>query len=154
MGRRLLIGGGLLVVVLGYPAVLYYRHETEPVRKRGSAKVEFDPGAAPGKRPSSRHGWPTFGYDAQRSKVSPYGHRPPFRRTWRVDAHDTIEFPPSAAYGNVYIAQQKGLFLAIDGRTGRKVFPKKRFKRCAASSPTIAHGRVYQSYMHWAPCPQ
>src|SRR4051794_40694754 len=115
MGRRLLIGGGLLAVVLGISAVIYYRHETKPVHKRGSAEVEFDAGAAPGKRRSrangaGRAGWPTFGYDAQRSKVSPYGHRPPFKRTWRADVHDTIEFPPSTAYGNVYIAQQKGLF--------------------------------------------
>ena len=54
------------------------------------------------------------------------------RRTWRVDARDTIEFPPSAAYGNVYMAQQKGLFFALNGKTGKPVFKTKNFKRCAA----------------------
>ncbi len=158
MGRRQLIGGALLAAVLGVAAFVYYRNETEPIKKRGSAKVEFDASAEPKgpKVPTRRdpEPWPTFGYDLQRSKAAPYDHRPPFRRTWRIDAHDTIEFPPSAAYGNVYIAQQKGLFIALKGRTGRKVFPKKRFKRCAASSPTIADGWIYQSYMHRAPCPQ
>jgi outer membrane protein assembly factor BamB len=159
MRRRLLIGGVLLVVVLGACAAAYYRSESDPVEKRGSAKEEFDRSAEPAKRrPPGRkrtaEAWPTFGYDLQRSQVSPYDHRPPFRRTWRIDAHDTLEFPPSAAYGNVYIAQQKGLFFALDGKTGRKVFPRKNFKRCAASSPTIAKGTVYQSYMDFAPCPQ
>lgn len=156
MRRRLLIGGALIAVALGTSAGIYYRSETKPVEKRGSAKVEFDATAAPERRkaPPRAVAWPTFGYDPQRSKVSPYDHRPPFERSWRIDAHDTIEFPPSTAYGNVYIAQQRGVFLAIDGKTGRKVFPKKRFKRCAASSPTIAKGWIYQAYMHWAPCPQ
>jgi len=158
MRRRLLAGGALLVVVLGASAGVLYRNETKPVEKRGSAKVEFDLSAAPERRNAPTKArdsvaWPTFGYDPQRSRVSPYDHRPPFERTWRIDAHDTIEFPPAAAYGNVYIAQQKGVFLAIDGRTGRKAFRKKRFKRCAASSPTIAKGWIYQSYMHRAPCP-
>ena len=159
MRWRLLIGGALLAVVLVASGIVFYRNETEPIEKRGSSTEEFDPRAAPeARRPPSRKrvrvAWPTFGYDPQRTKVSPYGHRPPYERTWRIDAHDTIEFPPSTGYGNVYIAQQKGLFLAIDGKTGRKVFPKKRFKRCAASSPTISKGWIYQSYMHWAPCPQ
>ena len=159
MGRRLLIGGALVVVVLGVAAYAFYRNETEPVNKRGSAKVEFDASAAPEEpevspRKEIPEAWPTFGFDLQRSKSAPYDHRPPFNRTWRIDAHDTIEFPPAAAYGNVYIAQQKGVFIALRGKTARKVFPKKRFKRCAASSPTVADGWIYQSYMHWAPCPQ
>ncbi|MGI8945388.1 MAG: PQQ-binding-like beta-propeller repeat protein [Thermoleophilaceae bacterium] len=156
MRRRLLIGGALAIVVLG-AAVLYYREETEPVEKRGSAGEEFDRSAAPEDRARQariKEPWPTFGYDLQRSKVSPYDHRPPYRRAWRVDAGDTIEFPPSAAYGNLYLAQQKGRFFALDGKTGKRVFKTKDFKRCAASSPTISKGTVYQAYMDFAPCPQ
>src|SRR3712207_645919 len=106
MGRKLLIGGTLALVVLGVAGVIVYREETEPIEKRGSAKEEFDPSDTPEPRRAPRgsrvrEAWPTFGYDPQRNKVSPYRHRPPYRRTWRVDAHDTIEFPPSAAYGNL-----------------------------------------------------
>ena len=154
MGWKLLIAGVLALVVIGIGGVILYREETEPIEKRGSAKEEFDPSATPEPRRRAAEAWPTFGYDLQRSKVSPYYHRPPYRRTWRIDAHDTIEFPPSAAYGNLYLAQQKGLFFALDGKTGRKVFKRKNFKRCAASSPTVRKGMVYQSYMHWSPCPQ
>ena len=147
MGRRLLIGGALVVVVLGVAAYVFYRNETEPVKKRGSAKVEFDASAEPEEaevpaRKRIAEPWPTFGFDLQRSKSAPYEHRPPYTRTWRMDAHDTIEFPPAAAYGNVYIAQQKGVFIALKGKSGRKAFRKKRFKRCAASSPTVADGWI------------
>ncbi|MEJ7715147.1 MAG: PQQ-binding-like beta-propeller repeat protein [Thermoleophilaceae bacterium] len=71
-----------------------------------------------------------------------------------MDGKDTLEFPPSVAYGNVYIAQQKGLFIAMRGKTGKRVFKTKRFRRCAASSPTVAKGVIYQAYMDFAPCPQ
>ena len=71
-----------------------------------------------------------------------------------MDARDTLEFPPSAAYGNVYMAQQKGLFFALNGKTGKPVFKTKDFKRCAASSPTLANGTIYQAYMDFVPCPQ
>ena len=153
---KVLIAGVLVLVAIGIAGAVVYKEETEPIEKRGSAKEEFDPSATPepGKPSKIREAWPTFGYDVQRNKVAPYDHRPPYTRTWRIDAHDTIEFPPSAAYGNIYLAQQKGLFFALDGRTGRKVFPRKNFKRCAASSPTVHRGMIYQSYMHRAPCPQ
>ena len=159
MRRNLLIAAALLAAILAPGAIVLYLKEKEPIEKRGSAKEEFDASAKPEPRKAPRRAktsaaWPTFGYDAQRNKVSPYDHGPPFRRTWRIDAHDTLEFPASAAYGNVYVAQQKGLFFALNGKTGRKVFKRKNFKRCAASSPTIAKGVVYQAYMHYAPCPQ
>jgi len=154
---KLLIGGLVGLVVLAAAGGWYYWQETEPVDKRGSAQDQFDSAAEPGEgKPAKRipEPWPTFGYDLQRTKVSPYDHRPPFRTRWRLDALDTLEFPPSAAYGNVYLAQQKGLFFALDGKTGKPVFKRKNFKRCAASSPTLANGTVYQAYMDFEPCPQ
>ena len=53
----------------------------------------------------------------------------------------------------MYLAQQKGLFFALDAKTG-KVAWKKSLRRCAASSPTIGDGVVYQSYMHPVVCAQ
>jgi outer membrane protein assembly factor BamB len=163
MRRALLILVGLGVLLVAGVGAYMYLSDEDPPEKRGSAKVEFDEDAAPERPKPTRKrialSWPTFGYDIQRTKVSPYDHRPPFRRTWRLDARDTLEYPPSAAYGNVYVAQQKGLFFALDGKTGKPVFERKDFKRCAASSPTIANDTVYQSYMDWVgdlsdPCPQ
>lgn len=157
MRRRVLIGGVAAVLVAGGAGAYIYHQQTKPVEKRGSASVEFDRSQKPEARPPARKSiavpWPTYGYDPQRSHVSPYDHRPPFRRTWRLNGHDTLEFPPSVGYGNVYEAQQKGIFFAVDGKTGKRRFIK-RFKRCAASSPTLAGGVIYQSYMDFVPCPQ
>ena len=107
MGRKLLIAGALALVAIVIAGVILYQEEKEPIEKRGSAEEEFDPEATPEPRKLPQmEAWPTFGYDLQRNKVAPYDHRPPYQRTWRIDAHDTIEFPPSAAYGNLYLAQQ------------------------------------------------
>jgi outer membrane protein assembly factor BamB len=159
MRRRLIIAAAGLAVLLLAAAGYAVLNDEDPPEKRGSARVEFDAGAKPEKpepppRKEIEVPWPSFGYDDQRSKVSPYDHRPPYRRTWRLDALDTLEFPPSAGYGNVYIAQQKGRFYALNGKTGKPVFKAKNFKRCAASSPTLANETIYQAYMDFAPCPQ
>jgi outer membrane protein assembly factor BamB len=98
--------------------------------------------------------WPTYGYDNARTHVAPaYGHRPPYRQEWRMRAGHLLEFPPSVAYGRVYLAQQRGRFFALNAETGRIIWQKK-FGRCAAASPTVANGIVYQAYMGAVPCPR
>ncbi|MEA2665993.1 MAG: hypothetical protein QOI11_2937 [Candidatus Eremiobacteraeota bacterium] len=156
MKRVLLIAGVLLVLGAGAAAAYKVLHHENPPEKRGSAKVEFDTSDTPKPPPPKKVdlAWPTFGYDAARQKVSPYPHRPPYRRTWKLVGHNALEFPPSAAFGNVYLAQQKGLFFAVNGKTGKHVFKTKNFKRCAASSPTLANNTIYQSYMDFVPCQQ
>ena len=155
--RRLLAGVALVVLALGAAAAVYVHNENQPTEKRGSADEEFVTTAAPEPEPpperENPRPWPTYGYDAARTHSSPYDHRPPYRRLWSIDAHDSIEFPPAIGYGRAYVAQQKGLFFALDAKTG-KVDWKKSLRRCAASSPTIGDGVVYQSYMHPVVCAQ
>ncbi len=156
--RRLIAGAVLLAVLVAAVGVYAYSREDEPIEKRGSATEEFvtteepESPPPPPKRENPRP-WPTYGYDDQRTHISPYDHRPPYRRLWRIDAHDTLEFPPTVGYGRVYLAQQKGLFFALDAKTG-KVDWKHRTGRCAASSPTIGRKVVYQAYMHPVECLQ
>jgi outer membrane protein assembly factor BamB len=158
--RRVLIGVALVVIALAVAVGVYAYNENQPIEKRGSATEEFvvteepEPQAPP--RDTDKEiarPWPTYGYDIARQHISPYNHRPPFRRLWKIDAHDTLEFPPTIGYGHVYLAQQKGLFFALDAKTG-KVDWKKDTNRCAASSPTIGKGVIYQSYMHRVECLQ
>jgi outer membrane protein assembly factor BamB len=156
--RRILIGGALVVLALGAAIGVYAYNQTRPTEKRGSAKQEFDRAAEPkirrSKRAEIREPWPTYGFDSGRTHVAAdFRHRPPYRKLWGVNAHDTVEFPPSVGYGSVFVPQQKGLFLAVDAKTGR-VRWRKQTKRCAASSPALAGGVVYQSYMDKVPCPQ
>jgi outer membrane protein assembly factor BamB len=155
--RRLLAGVAIVVVALGAAAFVYVQNENKPVEKRGSADEEFvtdaEPEPAPPPKKENPRPWPTYGYGVERDHVSPYDHRPPYRRVWSIDAHDTLEFPPAVGYGHVYLAQQKGLFFALNSKTG-KVEWKKSFGRCSASSPTLGHGMVYQSWMHPVVCAQ
>ena len=155
--RRLLIGAALVAVLVVAVGVYAYQQEKQPIEKRGSATEEFvtteEPPPEPPPAKRNPRPWPTYGYDDARQHISPYDHRPPYRRLWRIDAHDTLEFPPTVGYGRVYLAQQKGLFFALDAKTG-KVDWRKSLGRCAASSPTIGKGVVYQAYMHPVECLQ
>jgi outer membrane protein assembly factor BamB len=130
---------------------------TRPDVKRGSPAVEFSPQEKRARGSARDHRltpWPTYGFDVSRTKsAAGLRHRPPYREVWRIDAHDSLEFPPAVGYGKVFLAQQKGLFFALHDRTG-KVAWKKRFGRCSASSPTLANGVVYQSWMGDIPCKQ
>jgi outer membrane protein assembly factor BamB len=151
----LLVSAALLAAIVVGAGVYAYQKEKEPIEKRGSATEEFvtTEQQQPKPPPVNPRPWPTYAYDSARQHISPYDHRPPFRRLWKIDAHDTLEFPPSVGYGRVYLAQQKGLFFALNAETG-KVDWRKSLGRCAASSPTIGRGVVYQSYMHHVVCSQ
>jgi glucose dehydrogenase len=155
--RRLLIGGALIVLALAAAIGVYAYNDRDPIEKRGSATEEFVVTEAPEPKPPPKkenpRPWPTYGFDDARQHISPYNHRPPYRRLWQIDAHDTLEFPPTVGYGRVYLAQQKGLFFALNAETG-KVAWRKSLGRCAAASPTIGRGVVYQSYMHRVECLQ
>jgi outer membrane protein assembly factor BamB len=155
--RRLIVGAALACVLIAAAGYAYYEQETDPIEKRGSATEEFvtteEARPKPPPKKENPRPWPTYGYDDVRLHISPYDHAPPYRRLWKIDAHDTLEFPPSVGYGKVYLAQQKGLFFALDAQTG-KVRWRKSLGRCAAASPTIGKGLVYQSYMHPVECLQ
>ena len=144
--RRLLLAGAIVAVVVAVGAIWAY-NESQPVEKRGSAKQEFSTtDGAKVARPRPTRPWPTYGYDRARKHVAPFDHRPPYRREWRINAHDTLEFPPAIAYGHVYLAQQKGLFFALSAKTGRVKWRKKTH-RCSAASPTVARRVVYMPWM-------
>ena len=147
--RRLLLSAAVVVVLVGTAVGVWAYNESQPVEKRGSPKQEFvtteEPKAFPRKRRSPRP-WPTYGYDRARTHVAPFRHRPPYRRLWRIDGHDTLEFPPSIGYGRVYLAQQKGLFFALSAKNGRVKW-RKNTHRCSAASPTIGRGVVYMTWM-------
>jgi outer membrane protein assembly factor BamB len=153
--RRYLVGGAVALLIAGaVGAYVWYQNETEPTEKRGSAREEFVP-TEPVRKPPREDPtpWPTYAYNRARDHVAPYDHRPPYRRLWQIDAHDTLEFPATVGFGRVYVAQQRGLFFALDDETG-KVAWRKDTGRCAASSPTLSRGTVYQAYMDFVPCPQ
>jgi outer membrane protein assembly factor BamB len=153
VNRRRLLIAGVAVVVLGAAAAIWAHKQSEPIRKRGSANQEFVP-KEPLRQPRSAIvPWPTYAYDSQRNHLAAFHLRPPYRRVWQINAHNTLEYPPTVGYGRVYLAQQKGLFFALDARTGRLRW-RKNTHRCSASSPTIGRRVVYQAWMDFVNCPQ
>jgi outer membrane protein assembly factor BamB len=155
--RRLLVAAGLAALALGVAIGIYVHNENQPIEKRGSAKEEFErtePGTKRPRKLELREPWPTYAFDRERTHVAvDFDHRPPYRRLWKINAHNTLEYPPVVGYGRVYLAQQRGRFYALDSDTGYVKW-WKRFRRCSASSPAIAHGVVYQAWMDFLPCPQ
>ena len=151
-----IIAGAVLLVVVVAAAGYAFLRDDRGTEKRGSANQEFDTTQEPEapRKPKATIPWPTYAFDNQRTHLATgFKHRPPYKKVWRLDGKDTLEFPPTVGYGRVYLAQQKGLFFAIDGKTG-KVRWKRNFKRCAASSPAVGRGTVYQAYMDFVDCPQ
>jgi outer membrane protein assembly factor BamB len=156
VNRRWLVGGALALLVAGVLVGMYVDDQLQPTEKRGSASEEFLPAEEPRAKPlDKRVPWPTYAFDDQRTHFAAgFNYRPPYRRVWRFDAGDSVEFPPSVGFGKVFVPQQRGDFFALNAKTGRVAW-KKDFRRCAASSPTISRrGVVYQAYMDFAKCPQ
>ena len=163
--RWLLAGVAVAAIFLGAAALAYYLYVQGQARDiRGSSTVEFvpdeptpkppEPRPKPGSRTPAaltRVDWPTFGYDARRLHYLPSVLRPPFRVDWTFRAHHLIEFPPAVAYGRVYVANNPGTLFAVSAKTGRLGW---RFAsgRCAAASPAVADGFVYQAFLNRAPC--
>ncbi len=152
MKTRFLIVAGVLIAGAASGVGLWVASHDRPRVVRGSPTIEFVPSDKPkaGSRPAKlvrSRPWPTYGYDARRSHLAAdFGLRPPFRRLWSLATGWFIEFPPSIAYGRVFVAQLRGRFYALDAKTG-KVDWERRFRACTAASPTVGEGLVYQPFV-------
>jgi outer membrane protein assembly factor BamB len=157
---RITLVGALLALGAGTAFGAWAWHEKRPRDVRGSSTEEFVPALRPTKpKPKQPNklllteSWATYGYDPQRTHLAPleWRLRPDFHGIWVRKLSSDIEFPPSVAYGKLYVAQQKGHFYAINARSG-KVHWTKTFDRCVAASPAIADGIVYQGFLQTNPC--
>ena len=162
MRKRLLLLAALLAVLLAggaVAAIVLTREEPAPPVIRGSPTVEFDTSREPTTTTVTQpvteteeddeeleEPWPTYGYDLARTHVAPdsYRQRPPYRRIWKFRAGNIIEFPPTVAYGQVYISQIRGHLWAVDAETGKKVWHRWFRGHCQATSPTVSEGVIYQ----------
>ena len=82
--------------------------------------------------PGRRTATTTSGRTSRRST-----HRPPYRQLWMLRTRWYVEFPPVVGYGKVFVSQLKGVFYAVDAKTGKWHW-KRKFPFCSASSPTLA----------------
>ena len=159
ISSRLLALTGLAVatVVPGFLAGVWLHEEGTIDYQRGSSTVEFVTTQRTPEQPRPRKvvlrlPWPTYGLRVQRTHATAdFKLRPPYRLRWTFKAGHVLEFPPSVAYGRLYVAQQRGRFYAFHHRTGKTVW-QRRFNHCSAASPTVAYRVVYHSWMQPLPC--
>lgn len=150
--RRILIAvAGLALVLAGATAAwLWYQHATENREVRGSSTVEFvptEPVIEQRPRAAIRTTpWPTYGYDTRRTHLSPFAHKPPYKRLWMARTGHYLEYPPTVGYGRVFVTNNTGRLLALDPETGKTIW-QKRMPYCAAASPTLGLGLVFATFL-------
>jgi outer membrane protein assembly factor BamB len=153
--RRLFIVLAVLVVfVVGVVAAFVIHRIQEGGDVRGSSTVEFTPAPPPPPSTPASIPWPTFGFDAARTRAVDLALRPPYRETWKHYAGSLVEFPPSIGYGRAYFSTNAGLFTAVNVTTGRTAWTYDSH-RCVAASPAIGtsqHGTVYEAFLNKPPC--
>jgi outer membrane protein assembly factor BamB len=145
------VSAGVLLAAAAIVGGLWYQEQTTAKEVRGSSTVEFVPREKPQARPRPKKivdevPWPTFGYDNQRTHLSPFDHKPPYRQLWLLRARWLVEFPPTVGYGKVFVSQLKGVFYAVDAKTGEWRW-RRKFDYCNASSPTLARGLVIATFI-------
>jgi outer membrane protein assembly factor BamB len=95
-------------------------------------------------KPTDKRGvdWPRYGYDLERTKfLNAQKVRPPFRKVWKYDQEELIEFAPIVVGVRMYMIDNDGVFVALNNDTG-KVIWKKRLGKLNASSPAFWKGML------------
>jgi len=132
----------LSITVVAAPFALLKRPDDVSNPDAAFAREE---GAGKEKRPKPAQtvDWTRYGYDLGRSKFldSPRV-RPPFRKVWKHQGDELIEFPPIVVDGRLYFIDNAGLYVCLDAKTGKVVW-KKRLASLNASSPAYSNGVLY-----------
>jgi outer membrane protein assembly factor BamB len=148
--RRLVFAGAIVLAGIGAGIGYLLSTGTSTKLARHPATRRVLTTARPSPKPVQLGvAWPTYGYDDARTHVAPasFKLRPPFRQLWEMRARYYVEFPPSVAYGKVYIGQLKGIVYAVDSQTGAVVWQHSFPPDCTFASPTIADGVVYETFI-------
>jgi outer membrane protein assembly factor BamB len=157
MERRAALVAFFSLLLVGGLAASYLklgRHHPPTTERISSALTSFPSPAVsvPRRRPESGVAWPTYGYDAARTRNATGFHlRPPFRRVWTFHGQALLEFPPVVGYGRVYQTTFDGRLLAIDAATGKTVW-RYVSGRCGWASPALSGHVVYETFIGNGEC--
>jgi len=145
----------LLLVAVGAGAayVLYKRSQGENIRGNSTQEFSTAEKTTRAVKHAAKQGiaWPMYGFDQQRTRVGPSRFRPPYHRRWTYHGKSLLEFPPSIGYGRLYFTNNSGTTFALDARSGKRVWRREEH-HCTASSPAIADGLVFQTFLNRPPC--
>lgn len=161
--RRVLAGVAAVLIVAVAGATAYVLAQRQAARDvLGSSTEEFvvtdliperPEIRAPAPSPSAPRpepvtlDWPTWGMSAERVRISPYVHRPPFQPRWSFGAGSLVELAPVVGLGNVYFANNTGTVFALDAETGKAVW---RFAtgRTQAATPALAGRTLFHTFLY------
>jgi outer membrane protein assembly factor BamB len=139
-----LVVAGALVVILHKPGnVSHPRVEFTNPTTSTSTKP---------KAPLADFLWPRYGYDAARTRLFASGTDldPPFRRGWTYYGSALLEFPPVIHGTTLFVLNDSGTVLAIDGLTGHVIW-QRQVGTLAAASPAIGNGLVFVPLLSTVP---
>jgi outer membrane protein assembly factor BamB len=139
----------VVIVLAGLLARRLLPHHARLVE--GSTTTEFVTTVAPRTPPPPGVAWPTYGFNAARTRAAAFSVRPPFRQQWIFHGRALLEFPPAIAYGRVYLPTFDGRFYALDAATGDVIW-QHRAGRCGWASPAVAAHVVYVTFIGSAEC--
>ena len=141
--RRWIVVALVIAVLLAVGAVVggwWYHEQTTAKEVRGTSTVEFVPRDRPEQKPATREGrrdGPMADVRVRQPADPPLPVQRIGRRTgscWLLRARWYVEFPPVVGYGKVFVSQLKGVFFAVDAKTGDWLW-RRKFPFCSAASP-------------------
>lgn len=144
-GERTVAAAVTLALVVTLVAGAYALVKRPADVSNPDAAFHVKEGAGKERQPKPRKtvNWTRFGYDVGRSKFLDTPRiRPPFRKLWKYQGDELIEFPPIVVDGRLYFIDNDGVYVALDARTG-KVIWKKQLASLNASSPAYFKGVLY-----------
>ena len=146
------------MIVLAVAMGLYVLSQDKPPRearlRHGGVRDDRGPEPQPPPKKANPRPWPTYGYDD--AAPAHLAVRPPAVRTsgcGRSTRTTRSSSRPRSATGTCTWRSRRASSSRSNAKTGL-VDWRKSLGRCAASSPTIGKGVVYQSYMHHVVCSQ
>lgn len=142
--ERLLLGA--LLAIISATVVLAAVALVKRPADISNLDVAFEPTELPASTTppadERRTNWPRYGYDLQRTKFLNVPRvRPPYRKLWRYDQSQLIEFAPIVAGKRIFMIDNDGVFIALDSGSGEVVW-KKRLGKLNASSPAYWRGML------------
>ena len=137
----------------------WYHEQTAAKEVRGSSTVEFVPRDRPRRSPAPAEGGrrgPLADVRLRQPADAPLAVQRTGRRTgklWMLRTRWYVEFPPAVGYGKVFVSQLKGVFYAVDAKTGEWRW-RRKFPYCSAASPTLARRARDRDASCPTPCTQ
>ncbi len=96
-------------------------------------------------RPPQTTDWPTYGFDAARTRYLPTDRvKPPYKLAWSYDAGHLMEYSPVVVGDTLYGIDNNGEAFALNTRNGKPRW-RRDIATLNASAPSYGDGRLYLS---------